>query len=124
MNPSFWLALCTLRIARIRAFCVVGRPLSLPTSPSRMGMSSPGGWENDDFLNSLGGGGGDYDAANEGYYEQAAENNVEQIVPENDMTDDEITMMAMRASQFYNTDTPIEEVYGVQREGPPRKQEE
>lgn len=40
------------------------------------------------------------------------------------MTDEEITMMAVRAAQFYNTDTSLEEAYGTQRQGPPRKQEE
>jgi hypothetical protein len=78
-------------------------------------MSSPGGWENDDFLESLGGEGGG-DGGNDSYYGRE--------VPENDLTDEEITMMAMRSAQFYNTDTSMEEAYSVPREGPPRKQEE
>ena len=48
---------------------------------------------------------------------------MERIVPENNMSDEEITMMAMRAAQFYNTDTSMEEAYGTPRQGPPRKQE-
>ena len=76
-----------------------------------------GDWTNDDFLNSLG---GESDAPDE--YQPPPQQ--QQQVPQNNMTDDEITEMAMRAAQFYNTDASIEEVYGVRREGPPRKQEE
>ena len=48
----------------------------------------------------------------------------ERIVPENGLTDEEITQMAMRSAQFYNTDTPIEQVYGIPSDGPPSKQDE
>ena len=75
-----------------------------------------GDWTNDDFLNSLGGESPDDESQQETspQQRQAAQNN---------LTDDEITEMAMRAAQFYNTDTSIEEAYGVRREGPPRKEE-
>lgn len=83
--------------------------------------NNPQGWDNDDYLNSLGGGGGGGmgNSINEGggYAE-------ERFVPENDLTDEEITQMAMRSAQFYNTDTPIEQVYGIPRDGPPIKQDE
>mmetsp|Transcript_18319 Transcript_18319/g.27753 ORF Transcript_18319/g.27753 Transcript_18319/m.27753 type:complete len:136 (+) Transcript_18319:85-492(+) len=127
MMKNLWLALCTLTIANpiaVDAFGVGGHTRSLFTSSSRIGMSSPGEWENDDFLSSLGGGGGGDDAANEGYYDQSGGSDVERVVPENTMTDEEITMMAMRSAQFYNTDTSMEEAYGMPRQGPPRKQEE
>lgn len=83
-------------------------------------MSSPNDWDNDDFLNSLGGGEGvnPMDEGNDNFQQP-----VERIVPANEMTDEEITMMAMNAAQFYNTDTPIEEAYGTPRQGPPRKQQ-
>lgn len=76
-----------------------------------------GDWTNDDFLNSLGGETPDGESQQEPSPQQRQ-------APQNNMTDDEITEMAMRAAQFYNTDTSIEEAYGVRREGPPRKQEE
>lgn len=81
-------------------------------------MSSPGGWENDNFLESLGGSGEeDGDPANENPGDPPP-------APQNEMTDEEITMAAMRAAQFYNTDASMEEAYGVARDGPPRKREE
>ena len=49
---------------------------------------------------------------------------VEPIVPENDMTDEEITEMSIRAATFRNTDASIEEAYAVTRKDPPGKQEE
>ena len=49
---------------------------------------------------------------------------VEPIVPENDMTDEEITEMSLRAATFRNTDASIEEAYAVTRKDPPGKQEE
>jgi hypothetical protein len=67
-----------------------------------------------DYLNSLGGS-GNGGMMNEGYHDQQEQ----RAVPENDMTDEEITMMAMRAAQYYNTDTSIKEVYGISRQGPP-----
>ncbi|KAL3788640.1 hypothetical protein ACHAWO_011856 [Cyclotella atomus] len=79
-----------------------------------------GDWTNDDFLNSLGGENND-PAENQ---QQQSPPQQQQQVPQNDLTDEEITMMAMRAAQFYNTETSIEEAYGIRREGPPRKQEE
>ena len=60
-------------------------------------------------LSGGGGGAGGENPANEG-------GNVERIVPENDMTDEEVTMMAMRNAQFRNSDVAIEEVYGKPRE--------
>lgn len=83
-------------------------------------MSSPNDWDNDDFLNSLGGG-GDGNPMNGG--NDNTQQPVERIVPANEMTDEEITMMAMNAAKFYNTDTPIQEAYGTPRQGPPRKQQ-
>ena len=81
-------------------------------------MSTPnfGDWKNDDFLNSLGS--NDGDAA---YVQQQPP---QQMPIQNDLTDEEITEMALRAAKFYNTDTSIEEAYGIRREGPPRRQEE
>ena len=82
--------------------------------------NNPQGWDNDDYLNSLGGGGGGMgNSINEG---DGYAN--ERIVPENGLTDEEITQMAMRSAQFYNTDTPIEQVYGIPSDGPPSKQDE
>lgn len=82
--------------------------------------NNPQGWDNDDYLNSLGGGGGGKsNSINEGGgYAK------ERFVPENDLTDEEITQMAMRSAQFYNTDTPIEQVYGISRDEAPGKQDE
>ena len=123
MNTSVvWLAIVgalTIGHPLVSAFSV-GCPSAAARSSRTRLMSTPGGWENDDFLESLGGG-GNYDPLNDGGYGGEP---VERIVPENDLTDEEITMMAMRAAQFYNTDTSIEEAYGVERQGPPRKQEE
>ena len=100
------------------------------TSCLGLGMLStpPGGdgsWENDNFLESLSGnsGGVTGNFMNTGG-EFSADEPVERVVPENDMTDEEITMMAMRAAQFYNTDKSIDEAYGVPRSGPPRKKVE
>jgi hypothetical protein len=110
-----------------------------PSSCLGLGMMSTppapgGGWENDDFLESLsgnsgggGGGGGGGGAASNPMNtggNTSEEEPVERNVPENDMTDEEITMMAMRAAQFYNTDKTIQEAYGVPRGGPPRKKDE
>mmetsp|Transcript_7302 Transcript_7302/g.12877 ORF Transcript_7302/g.12877 Transcript_7302/m.12877 type:complete len:164 (-) Transcript_7302:460-951(-) len=140
MMNSLRLALCTVALSSptaVIAFRVSGGGSLHPsTLSSRIGigsrvvgglaMSSPSGWENDDFLNSLGGGGGneEYDP-NQGYYENNQQQQpVERIVPPNELTDEEITMMAMRSAQFYNTDTSLEEAYGAPRQGPPRKQQE
>lgn len=79
-----------------------------------------GDWTNDDFLNSLGG--ENNDLAED--QQPPIPPQQQRQVPENDLTDEEITMMSMRAAQFYNTEASIEEAYGVRREGPPRKQEE
>ncbi|KAL3811226.1 hypothetical protein ACHAXA_008985 [Cyclostephanos tholiformis] len=102
----------------VGAFTTAGRSAVWPVGRFRLILStqgggwdgpSPGGWDNDDYLNGLGGGGGGGGgggSTNEDYgYEQR------RVVPENGMTDEEITMMAMRAAQYYNTDAPIEEVY-------------
>ncbi|KAL7484381.1 hypothetical protein ACHAW6_010016 [Cyclotella cf. meneghiniana] len=88
------------------------------TTAGTVSMSTPnfGDWKNDDFLNSLGS--NDGDAA---YVQQQPP---QQMPPQNDLTDEEITEMALRAAKFYNTDTSIEEAYGIRREGPPRRQEE
>jgi hypothetical protein len=75
--------------------------------------NNPQGWDNDDYLNSLGGGGMGNSINEDGGYAE------ERFVPENDLTDEEITQMAMRSAQFYNTDTPFEQVYGIPRDGPP-----
>lgn len=93
----------------------------LMSTPGGGWDNTPSGWDNDDYLNSLGGGGGD---VNEGYGYGETEAVEQRIVPENEMTDEEITMMAMRAAQYYNTDAPIEEVYGVPRQGPPQRIDE
>jgi hypothetical protein len=81
--------------------------------------STPGDWTNDDFLNSLGGG----DDENSGNSNDSSPPQQQQV-PQNDLTDDEITEMALRAAQFYNTDTTVQEAYGVRREGPPRRKDE
>ncbi len=89
-------------------------------------VSTPGGgWENDDFLESLSrnGGGASSKPMNTGG-NGSEDESVERIIPENDVTDEEITMMAMRAAQFYNTDSTMEEAYGVPRTGPPKKKVE
>ena len=100
---------------------------TMMTSSSSLSMvSTPGGgWENDDFLESLSvnGGGASGKPMNTGDNRSEYEP-VERIIPENDMTDEEITMMAMRAAQFYNTDSTMEEAYGIPRTGPPRKKVE
>lgn len=95
---------------------VIGGTYHLLSTPQGWD-NNPQGWDNDDYLNSLGGGGmGNSINEGDGYAE-------ERIVPENDLTDEEITQMAMRSAQFYNTDTPIEQVYGIPRDGPPGKDE-
>lgn len=136
-NPSSLALLGVLSIALSHAVVAFGVGRTIPVAAARrpspipaggasaLGMSSPGTWENDDFLESLSGGGGG-DQSDEGYG-QAAEGseNVNPIVPGNhDMTDEEVTMMAMRAAQFYNTDTSLEEVYGKPRNEPPISQGE
>merc|ERR1719287_165195 len=95
-NPAAWLAvMCVLIIGRsiVSAFSVGTSSFTARPSRTCLDMSTPGGWENDDFLESLGGGGGDSGDPNEGYGESAERN-----VPGNDMTDEEITMMAMRSA--------------------------
>merc|ERR1719291_1487941 len=79
--------------------------------------STPGGWDNDDFLNSLSGG-EDNGGGDTGRDSQDDQNQQqpESIVPENNMIDEEITLMAMRSAQYYNTDTSLEEAYGTPRE--------
>lgn len=127
MKSTISLALATLGIgtqfATVAGFGIGSSPLIAVRCPSAsstggstvLQMSSPGGtgdWDNEDFLESLSGGGGGAggeNPANEG-------GNVERIVPENDMTDEEVTMMAMRNAQFRNSDVAIEEVYGKPRE--------
>ena len=97
------------------------------TSSSCLSMvSTPGGgWENDDFLESLSGNGGGASGKSMNTGGNRSEDEpVQRIIPENDMTDEEITMMAMRAAQFYNTDSTMEEAYGVPKTGPPRKKVE
>lgn len=95
--------------------------LPIRNIPSAFLRSTPnfGDWTNDDFLDSLSSGNDENDAEDDNYPPQK-----QQQTQENDLTDEEITEMALRAAQFYNTDAPIEEVYGVKRKGPPRKQEE
>ena len=125
-----WLAVAILALpSPVGAFTTANRSgVSTAVVPFRlMSYSAPGGWDdtsnggwdNDDYLNSLGGS-GNGEAMNEGYYDQQEQ----RVVPENDMTDEEITMMAMRAAQYYNTDASIEEVYGVPRQGPPSRMDE
>eukprot|EP00804_Cyclotella_cryptica_P010300 CCRYP_012230-RA/>CCRYP_012230-RA protein AED:0.50 eAED:0.48 QI:0/-1/0/1/-1/1/1/0/84 len=84
-------------------------------------MSTPnfGDWKNDDFLHSLGSNEGD-----SSYVEPPLSPQERPMSVTNDMTDEEITEMALRAAKFYNTDTSIEEAYGIRREGPPRRTEE
>ena len=86
-------------------------------------IPTPGGedWDNDDFLNSLGGdsSGMDEPAAGDG-----GDNPIERNNPANDLTDEQITEIAMNSARFYNTDTPMEEAYGSPRQGPPLKQQE
>ena len=86
---------------------------------SSLNLSTPnsGDWTNDDFLKSLGG-----NEQVSGYEEPQQQE--QRKVPQNDLTDEEILEMSLRAAQFYNTDTSIEEAYGVRRKGPPRKKEE
>lgn len=90
------------------------------TSTSYLSLSTPGGgdWDNDDFLNSLGGGGSPTGDGGDD------SNSIERNNPANDLTDEEITAMAMNSARFYNTDTPMEEAYGAPRQGPPLKQQE
>ncbi|KAL3777046.1 hypothetical protein ACHAW5_005035 [Stephanodiscus triporus] len=110
----------------VGAFTVVER--SVPIGAFRLMSTAgggwdnthPSGWDNDDYLDSLGVGGGGADEGY-GYGEEATE---QRVVPENGLTDEEITMMAMRAARYYNTDAPIEEVYGVPRQGPPQRMDE
>ena len=78
-----------------------------------------GDWTNDDYLNNLGGNGDG--SANESTNESGAENNY--TPPQNELTDEEITAWALNAASFYNTESSVEEVYGVKREGPPRREE-
>ena len=91
-----------------------------PSSTLLRSTPNFGDWTNDDFLDSLSGGNDENNA--EDYKNHPSQK--QQQAPENNLTDEEITEMAVRAAQFYNTDAPIEEVYGVKRKGPPRKQEE
>ena len=98
----------------------------MSTTTSYLSMSTPGSggggdWDNDDFLNSLGGdsGGMDEPAAGDGGDVPIERNN-----PANDLTDEQITEIAMNSARFYNTDTPMEEAYGSPRQGPPLKQQQ
>lgn len=140
MNAITWLSLLiALSVSTpalfVGAFGVrpdATRSYDMTSSSSCLGMmSSPtssgsGGWENDDFLESLSGNSGGGAAGNlmNTGGNASEEEPVERNVPENNMTDEEITMMAMRAAQFYNTDKTIQEAYGVLRSGPPRKKDE
>jgi len=88
-----------------------------------LSMSTPGGggdWDNDDFLNSLGGG----DSGGMDGPPPAGGDPIEFKNPGNDLTDEQITEMAMNSARFYNTDTPMEEAYGSPRQGPPLKQQQ
>ena len=137
-NTSLAVALLALPNI-VGAFTTAGGAWSTSTAPSvvtssfrLMSYSAPGGgwddssnaggWDNDDYLNSLGGGTGNGETYGGGYYcdqqqqQQQEEGGQYRVGPENDMTDEEITMMAMRAAQYYNTDASIEEVYGVPRQ--------
>ncbi len=93
-----------------------------------------GDWTNDDYLNNLGGGDGGNEESNQYYNEQYNENsnhNNEQYTnnnenpppQQNELSDDEITQWALNAASFYNTDTSVQEAYGVKRDGPPRREE-
>ena len=95
----------------------------MSTTSSHLGMSTPGGgdWDNDDFLNSLGGNSGGMDRPATG---GGGDYPIERNNPSNDLTDEEITAMAMNSARFYNTDTPLEEAYGSPRQGPPLKQQQ
>ena len=88
-----------------------------------LSMSTPGGgdWDNDDFLNSLGGGDS---GGMDGSAPAAGGDPIEFKNPGNDLTDEQITEMAMNSARFYNTDTPMEEAYGSPRQGPPLKQQQ
>jgi len=92
-------------------------PSFKPSSSSLAQQPQPnfGDWTNDDYLNNLGGSDG---SANE---ESGAENNY--TPPQNELTDEEITAWALNAASFYNTESSVEEAYGVKREGPPRREE-
>ena len=104
----------------VDAFSSISTFTSFATKKMTPRMSSPNNWDNDDFLNSLGGG-GDSNPMNDG--NDNTQQPVERIVPANEMTDEEITMMAMNPAKFYNTDTPMQEAYGTPRQGPPRKEQ-
>ncbi|KAL7455387.1 hypothetical protein ACHAWC_006935 [Mediolabrus comicus] len=105
-----------------------------------------GDWTNDDFLNSLSGGGdnqqqqnynnqygGDYDENynNEQFssYDEAKahlqqlQQQQQQQQQQVEMTDEEITEWAMRAAQFYNTESSVQEAYGMSAPKPPREDE-
>mmetsp|Transcript_26037 Transcript_26037/g.44245 ORF Transcript_26037/g.44245 Transcript_26037/m.44245 type:complete len:138 (-) Transcript_26037:220-633(-) len=92
-----------------------------PFKPSSSLAQQPqpnfGDWTNDDYLNNLGGN-GDGSANDES---GGAENNY--TPPQNELTDEEITAWALNAASFYNTESSVEEAYGVKREGPPRREE-
>ena len=96
-----------------------------PFNPSSSLAQQPqpnfGDWTNDDYLNNLGGGDGD-GSANESDNVSGAENN-NYTPPQNELTDEEITAWALNAASFYNTESSVEEAYGVKREGPPRREE-
>jgi len=94
----------------------------MSTTTSHLGMSTPDGgdWDNDDFLNSLGGG----DSGGMDGPPPAGGDPIEYKNPGNDLTDEQITEMAMNSARFYNTDTPMEEAYGSPRQGPPLKQQQ
>ena len=96
----------------------------MSTTSSYLSMSTPGGgdWDNDDFLNSLGG--GSDSGGMDGSAPAAGGDPIEYKNPGNDLTDEQITEMAMNSARFYNTDTPMEEAYGSPRQGPPLKQQQ
>ena len=110
-----------------------------------------GDWTNDDFLNSLGGGGGDDNQQQQNYNQQyggeydenynneqfssydEAKAHLQQLQQQQqnqqqqqqvEMTDEEITEWAMRAAQFYNTESSVQEAYGMSAPKPPRVDEE
>ena len=91
-----------------------------------------GDWTNDDYLDNLGNNSNEYNDQNyeQGYnnneennYNQYNNNNNEQQQPQNEMTDEEITQWALNAASFYNTETSVQEAYGIKRDGPPRRPE-
>jgi hypothetical protein len=116
MHRAFILAAVVSHVA-VSAFTSSPNKTSPRTTTHCRSTPKFGDWNNDDFLNSLGGN------EQQGNYEEPLQQEQRQV-PQNDLTDEEILEMSLRAAQFYNTDTTIEEAYGVRRGGPPRRKEE